>query len=99
MVDVSARWQMHDVHILEEDEFVQGLSNPSLFVHVKRDIRLLVHGDDIMVKRPTHEENWFDSVLFLKHEWKYTEKFHSDSSNASFVLELRDPVGSRIWQG
>ena len=31
--------------ILKQHEFVQGLSNPSLFVHVERDVRLLVASD------------------------------------------------------
>ena len=37
-VDASAHWQGHQAH-----GFVQGLGNPSLFVHVERDVRLLVH--------------------------------------------------------
>ena len=49
--------------MLKEHGFVQGLSNPSLSVHVERDIRLYVHGDDYMADMPTHEEKWFASVL------------------------------------
>ena len=55
-VDASVRWQAHDAQILKEGGFVQGLSNPSLFVHVERDVALLVHGGDFMVEMPTHEE-------------------------------------------
>ena len=33
-VDASARLQAHCAQILKENEFVQGLNNPSLFVHV-----------------------------------------------------------------
>ena len=29
------------------------------FVHVERDIKLLVHGDDFMVEMLTHEEQWY----------------------------------------
>ena len=56
-VDASARLQARQ--ILKEHEFVQALSEPSLFVNVKREIRLLVHGDG---------EKWFERVLFSKYD-------------------------------
>ena len=80
--DDSARWQAHYAHILKEHEFVKGLSNPSLFLHVERDIRLLVHGDDFMVEMPIHEEKWFESVLFSKYDGMCTVKFKSDGNTA-----------------
>ena len=49
-VDASALWQAHYAQILKGHSFVHGLSNPALFVHVERDIRLLVHGDGFMVE-------------------------------------------------
>ena len=55
-VDAIARWQAHYGQILTKHEFVQSLSSPSLFVHAKHDVRLLVHGDDFMVEMPTHED-------------------------------------------
>ena len=83
IVDASARRQAHHAQILKEHGFVQGLSNPSLFVRVKRDTRLLVHGDEfLMVEMPTHEEKLFESVLFLKYDGKRTGKFHSDDNIA-----------------
>ena len=101
-VDASARWQAHYAQILKEHGFVQGLSNPSLFVHVERDIRLLVHGDDFMVEMPTHEEKWFGSVSFSKYDGKCTEKFHSGGNTAmeaSFLNRVirRDPTSG--WAG
>ena len=57
-----------------------GLSNPSLFVHVERDIRLLVDGDDFMVEMPTREEKWFEEVSFSKYDGKGTGMFHSDGN-------------------
>ena len=44
-VDASASWQAQCAKIVKYYEFVQGLGYPSVFVHVKRDIRLLVHCD------------------------------------------------------
>ena len=100
-VDGSARWQAHHAQIFEEHEFVQGLSSPSLCVHAKRDVRLLVHGDDSMVEMPTHEENWFESVLFSKYDGRCTGKFHSDGNTAMEVSLLNRVIllGSHIWQG
>ena len=95
-VDVSVRWQEHHAHILKERELVQGLSNPALFVHEERDVRLLVHGDDFMVEMPTHEETWFESDLFLR--WKAHRKVPLiwQHCNGSFVRAPSDPFGSHI---
>ena len=78
-----ARWQAHYAQILKEHSFVQGHSNPSLFVHVERYLRLLVHDDDFVVEIPAHEEKWFDMVLFSKYDGKCTGKFHSDGNTAT----------------
>ena len=81
-VDVIARWQAHNAQILNEHGFVQGLSNPALYVQVERDVRLLVHRDDFLVEMPTHEEKWFEGVLFSKYDGKCTVKFHSDGNTS-----------------
>ena len=66
-VDASAVGKRIARRTSKEHEFVQGLCSPSRFVHVKRHVQLLVHGDGLMVEMPTHEEKWFASVLFLKY--------------------------------
>ena len=43
-------WQAQHEQILKDHEFVQCLRNPFWFVHVRRDVRLLDHGDDFMVE-------------------------------------------------
>ena len=70
-VDVSARWQAHHAQILKEHSFFHVLSNPALFVHVERDIRLLVHG--FMVEMPTRKEKCFEEVFSrntMKNAWR-----------------------------
>ena len=62
-MDASAHWQGHQAH-----GFVQGLGNPSLFVHVERDVRLLVHGDDFMVEMSTLKRN--GSKASCSRPWK-----------------------------
>ena len=62
-MDASAHWQTHHAQILKGT--VSSKASAILhFVHVERDVRLLVHGDDFMVQIPTHEEKQFESVLF-----------------------------------
>ena len=78
--------------MLKEHCFVQGLSNPSLSVHVERDIRLYVHGDDYMADMPTHEEKWFARVLCSKYDGMRTGKFHSDGNTAMEVSFLNRVV-------
>ena len=75
-VDATARRQAHYTQILKKNEFVQGLSNPSLFVHVDKDVRLLLHGDNFMVAITTRVEKWFESVLFAKNDGLGTDKLH-----------------------
>ena len=87
-VDASARRQGHHAQILKKHSFVQGLSNSSSFVCVEGDVRVVVHGDDVMVEMPTHEEKWFEIVLFSKYDGKCTGNFHSDviaAMGASFL--------------
>lgn len=99
-VDASARWQAHYAELLKKHGFAQGLSNPSLFAHSVRDVRLLVHGDDFMVEMPSTEEKWFEEVLFSQYEGKCTGKFNSDAadpSEASFLNRVIrwDPTAGR----
>ena len=90
----------HSAQIPKDQGFVQGLSNPTLSVHEERDVRPLVDGDDFMVEVPTHEEKWFESVLFSQNDGKCTEKFHLDGSTTmetSFLSRVVrwDPTSGR----
>ena len=64
-----ARWQAHYAQILKGHGFAQGLSNPALFVRFERDVRLLVHGDDFMV-RNTMESAQGSSIQMGTLRWK-----------------------------
>ena len=74
---------------MEAHHVLQGLSNPAMFVHVERDIRLLVHGDDFTVEMSTREEKWFEGAGKGPFGWQHRDE--------SIVLEPCDQVGSRIW--
>ena len=84
----------------EKHGFVQGFNNPASFVHVERDVRLLVDGDDFMARMPTHEEKRCESVSFSKYDGKCTGKFHSDGNIAMEASLLNrvikwDPTSAR----
>ena len=68
IVDASPHWQARYAQMLKENGFTQGLGNSSLSVHAERDARHVVHGDDLMVKMPTHEEKRAKSVLCSKYD-------------------------------
>ena len=55
-MDASAGWEGHYAQILRRTRNGPMPSRPSLFVHVKRDVRLLVRGDSFMVEMATHEK-------------------------------------------
>ena len=70
-----------------------------LFVHVERDVRLLLHGDDFLAEIPTHDKKWFEGVLFSKYDGKCTEDvpFEWQHLDGNFVLEPCGQMWSRIW--
>ena len=47
-----------------------------------------------MVEMPTHEETWFESVLFLKYDAKCSGKFHS---NGNIAMEASFQHGVIQW--
>eukprot|EP00972_Heterocapsa_arctica_P100061 14755978-Heterocapsa_arctica.AAC.1 len=59
-VDASARWQSDYESLLRCAGFDQGKSNPALFDHEARQIRLLVHGDDFAVEMGSEQRAWFE---------------------------------------
>ena len=79
-VDASARWQAHYATLLKQQGFSQGRSNPALLVHVERDIRLLVHGDDFLVEMPSGQAEWFESILQSAYDFKVTGRFESEAN-------------------
>ena len=73
-------------------ESVQGLSNPALFVHVERDERLLVHGDDFMLEMPIKKSGSKVNCSLNTME-KCTRKFHSDGSTLTETSFLSRVIG------
>ena len=65
-VDASARWQSDYAALLTQEGFQQGRSNPSIFWHQMKDIRLLCHGDDFMVVCSSASRLWFEKVLLFQ---------------------------------
>jgi hypothetical protein len=87
-VDASARWQAHYAKVLTDNGFAQGRSNPALFVHPGRDIRLLVHGDDFLVEMPADQAAFFESLLAKQYEFKRTGVFESDARSVQEAVFL-----------
>ena len=57
----------------------------ALFVYMRRDIRQLVHGDDLLVEMPRNEEKWFESVLCSRSSMENAE----DSSIQMAALQWK----------
>ena len=76
----AEKMHVHYAQILKDHDFVQCLHNLSLFMHVKRHVRVLVLGDDFMVEMPTHEEKWVERVLFFQKDGKRPEIGERDIS-------------------
>ena len=61
--DAAKGWQDRLSEHLVSIGFRRGKAYPSVFVHVGRKIRLLVHGDDYMLSGFEEDLTWFESEL------------------------------------
>ena len=66
--DAAREWQRTLSDHLVSLGFEAGRGHPSVFVHRKRDIRLLVHGDDYFSSAQASQLDWLETQLKAKYE-------------------------------
>ena len=61
--DASARWEAFLASELKKHGFVQGVASPCCFYHPGRDLRCMVHGDDVVFVGPDIDLAWAEKVM------------------------------------
>ena len=61
--DAAQNWDVEFFEFLVQSGFIQGKSVVCLFYHAKRNIRLVVHGDDFTVLGEESQLDWFSDEI------------------------------------
>ena len=61
--EAAAAWQKEVSKHLKQIAFQKGASNPCLFHHPRRQIRVVVHGDDYAAAGPRSQLSWMSKEL------------------------------------
>ena len=67
----ASNWETHYSSWLEEMGFERGTAYPSIFVHEKRNMKLMVHGDDFLTIGRKRNIEWFIKNMNIKYESKH----------------------------
>ena len=62
-LDAAEQWSAHYTAVLEKAGFQKGSASPCHFWHSKRDIWLLVHGDDFVSVAEKADQEFLKKVL------------------------------------
>ena len=69
--DAAQNWEFEYSEFLVSQGFTKAVSNPCMFHHKARDIRIVVHGDDFTVLASCEQLDWFRGCISSKFEVKY----------------------------
>ena len=93
--DAAQGWEQTYRDALEHLGFVRGRASPCIFVHVKRDIHLTVHGDDFFAAGLPADWSWFERALLAKFEGKVKGRL----AHAGDELRILNRVARRTHNG
>ena len=68
----AANWEAFYGEVLKDAGFLQGTSNPCLFLHPERRIRVWVHGDGFVMLGIHDDLIWFEKMIGVKIAMKKT---------------------------
>ena len=75
----ASNWEHFYAEVLRDAGFIQGVSNPCLFLHPERRIRVWVHGDDFVMLGVHGDLLWAENC----------ERPHQDEAHRSFRSRSR----------
>ena len=61
--DAGKLWEDCYTQVLESMGFVTGISNPCTFYHPKKEISIVVHGDDFTALAEDSVLDWYENEL------------------------------------
>ena len=68
----ASNWEYFYAEVLNDAGFVQGVSNPCLFIHPERRIRVWVHGDDFVMLGVHEDLMWAEKAVNARIKMKRT---------------------------
>ena len=77
----AANWEAFYGEVLKDAGFLQGTSNPCLFLHPERRVRVWVHGDDFVMLGIHDDLIWFEKMISAKIAMKKTGFLGPDPSD------------------
>ena len=80
--DGAVNWQDTLSNHLVEAGFIRGVGHPAVFMHVERDIWLMVHGDDYLSAAVKSSLDWLEEILKKHYEIKTTRINHRNSDQS-----------------
>ena len=68
----ASNWEYFYAEVLKVAGLVQGVSNPCLFIHPERRIRVWVHGDDFVMLGVHEDLMWAEKIVNARIKMKRT---------------------------
>ena len=65
--DAGMNWEIEVARVMKKLGFEQGVSSPCIYYHPERDMRSLIHGDDLTSLGGLDDLEWLHRSL--AHEW------------------------------
>ena len=69
-MDAASIWQETYTALLAEHDIKAGVAWPSIFYHEASDSRILCHGDDFVILADEQGQQFIESVLAKKFEYR-----------------------------
>ena len=88
--DAAVNWAAEYSETLRKEGFVQGKSNPCLFWHARKDVSIMVHGDDFVAVG--EEKHLTDTRKALEDKYKLKVETLGDGSKDKKEIRILNKV-------
>jgi len=90
--DAAQNWETEYTAFLTGIGMRQGISNPCIFTHDKRNIRLVIHGDDLTILAEEEDLDWIRKEIVKKFEVKFRARLGPEAKDDKSVRILNRVV-------
>ena len=92
--DAAMNWEAEYTEMLVENGFGQGRSNPCVFFHPEREVRVVVRGDDFTVMGKEAELDGFRKVISDRMTVKFRARLRCGEEGSVRILNRIVTVAS-----
>ena len=86
--DAAQNWEAEYTEFLVNSGFKRGLASPCMFRHQRRNLRLVVHGDDFTLLGSTGDLDWFRTQIETRFEVKFRGRIGPEDSDDKSIKLL-----------